>query len=36
MKTEHLREHQSGNQYVEELEEDQGKDGLRILKAIYR
>jgi hypothetical protein len=36
MKREHLREYESGNQLVEELQEDQGEDGLRILKMIYR
>jgi hypothetical protein len=36
MKREHLGEYYSGNQQVGELEEDQGKDGLRILKTIYR
>ena len=33
---EYLKEYCSGNQQVGETEEDQGKDGLRTSKKIYR
>jgi hypothetical protein len=36
MITDHLREYESGNQQAQELEEEQEKDGFRILKTIYR
>jgi len=32
----YLKEYWSGNQQVGETEEDQGKDGLRTSKKIYR
>ena len=35
-KRKHQNEYWSGNRQAEESEEDQGKDGLRTLKKIYR
>jgi len=35
-KKEYLKEYESGNQQVGEIEEDQGKDGLRTSKKVYR
>jgi hypothetical protein len=36
MEKEYPKEYWSGNQWVGETEEDQGKDRLRTLKKIYR
>jgi len=36
MKREYLKEYENGNQQAGELEEDQGKDGLKILKMTSR
>jgi len=36
MKREYLKEYSNGKQQAGELEEDQGKDGLRILKKTSR